>query len=108
MYEYLSAIDPDAAERIHPNNTRKVVRAIEAFETGTNVRDLDNCRPNTKYDFRFFGLNMERERLYERINKRVITLIKMGLIDEVKALKARGLNKDTPSMKAIGYKEVLA
>lgn len=107
MYQYLQAIDPDAASRIHPNNTRKVVRAIEAFEYGRGIRDLSECPMNPDYDFRFYALNMERKWLYDRINRRVSRLISDGLVDEVNELIEKGYNKELPSMKAIGYKEVI-
>ena len=108
MYQYLTAIDPDSASRIHPNNTRKIIRAIEAFEEGQGIRDLSECRLNPKYDFRFFALTMEREWLYDRINRRVLQLIDKGLIDEVLGLLRRGYSVNTPAMKAIGYKETIA
>lgn len=108
MYTYLQGIDPESAERIHPNNVRKVIRAIEAFELGDGIKSLDECEKNTDYEFVFCALNMEREWLYEIINNRVINLLNMGLIDEVKALKANGYTVDMPSMKGIGYKEVFA
>lgn len=108
MYQYLTAIDPDSASRIHPNNTRKIIRAIEAFEEGQGIRDLSECRLNPKYDFKFFALTMEREWLYDRINRRVLQLIDKGLIDEVLGLLRRGYSVNTPAMKAIGYKETIA
>jgi tRNA dimethylallyltransferase len=107
MYQYLTAIDPDSASRIHPNNTRKIIRAIEAFEEGQGIRDLSECRLNPKYDFKFFALTMEREWLYERINRRVSRLINDGLVDEVCGLLEKGYTPDLPSMKAIGYKEII-
>lgn len=107
MYQYLQAIDPDAASRIHPNNTRKVVRAIEAFEYGKGIRDLSECPLNPDYDFRFYALNMERQWLYERINRRASRLVSDGLVDEVNGLIEKGYSKDLPSMKGIGYKEII-
>ena len=106
MYEYLSAIDPVSAERIHPNNTRKVIRAIEAYEYGSNVKDMEECRLRTTYDFRLFGITMERKWLYDRINRRVLELVKRGLLDEFKELNEKGYTENTPAMKAIGYKEL--
>lgn len=106
MYQYLSAIDPESAERIHPNNLRKIIRAIEAFELGDGIKSLDELKYNNDYDFRFFALNMEREWLYRRINQRVVHLINEGLIDECQELIEMGYNADTPAMKGIGYKEV--
>lgn len=106
MYQYLQAIDPESAERIHPNNLRKVIRAIEAFEVGDGIKSLDECKLNKDYDFKFYALSMEREWLYERINKRVYHLIEEGLIDEVKELQHMGYTADLQSMRGIGYKEV--
>ena len=107
MHQYLKALDPDSASRIHPNNTRKIIRAIEAYEAGKGIRDLDDCKPNPKYDFKFFVLTMDREWLYERINRRVISLIEKGLVEEVLTLLGKGYNIDNPAMKAIGYKEII-
>ncbi|MBE6039386.1 MAG: tRNA (adenosine(37)-N6)-dimethylallyltransferase MiaA [Clostridiales bacterium] len=107
MYQYLEALDPDAASRIHPNNARKIVRAIEAFEYGRGIRDLSECPLNPDYDFKFFALNMEREWLYDRINRRVSRLISDGLVDEVNGLLEQGYDPDLPSMKGIGYKEII-
>ncbi|MBR2706235.1 MAG: tRNA (adenosine(37)-N6)-dimethylallyltransferase MiaA [Mogibacterium sp.] len=107
MYQYLQAIDPDAASRIHPNNTRKIVRAIEAYEYGKGIRDLSECQLNPDYDFRFFALNMERPWLYDRINRRVSRLVSDGLVDEVNDLIEKGYDKDLSSLKAIGYKEII-
>lgn len=108
MHEFLSALDPAAAERIHPNNTRKVVRAIEAFETGSRVHSLEDCELNTDYEFHFYGITMERDWLYERINKRVVKLVKAGLIDEVRGILAKGFAPDCPALRAIGYKEIIS
>lgn len=107
MHQFLQALDPEAAERIHPNNVRKIIRAIEAFEEGEKIGSMSDLKLNPKYDFRFFALNMDREWLYERINRRVSTLVSNGLVNEVAGLLRRGYTKDTPAMKAIGYKEII-
>lgn len=107
MHEYLSAIDPDSASRIHPNNTRKVIRAIEAFEAGDGIKPLSDCPLNSKYNFKLYALTMDREWLYAKINSRVIELIKAGLFQEVEGLLAMGYNADTPALKGIGYKELI-
>ena len=106
MHHYLAGIDPESAERIHPNNIRKVIRAIEAFELGDGIKSLDECKLNPNYDFKFFALRMDREGLYERINDRVDELINKGLIDEVKNLVSMGYTY-SPAMKSIGYKELI-
>ncbi len=107
MHQYLEALDPEAASRIHPNNIRKIIRAIEAFEYGKGVLDLSDCPMNPDYDFRFIALNMEREWLYNRINNRVKRLISEGLVEEVQGLLNRGYDPSLPSMKGIGYKEII-
>ncbi|ASS38546.1 tRNA (adenosine(37)-N6)-dimethylallyltransferase MiaA [Mogibacterium pumilum] len=108
LFELLSAVDPEAAARIHPNNIRKIIRAIEAYELGSKLESMDKLEPNTKYDFKINIVNMEREWLYNRINRRVDKLMKEGLLQEVKHLIAMGYNHDTPAMKGIGYKELLS
>ncbi len=107
MHSYLSGLDPESAERIHPNNLRKVIRAIEAFELGDGIKDLKACKPNTDYTFIFIALNMDRERLYDRINRRVDMLIRKGLCEEVKQLMDKGYTLENPSMRSIGYKELV-
>ncbi|MBQ6456495.1 MAG: tRNA (adenosine(37)-N6)-dimethylallyltransferase MiaA [Mogibacterium sp.] len=107
MHQFLQALDPESASRIHPNNTRKIIRAIEAFEEGDGISSMEALELDPRYDFRFFALNMEREWLYERINRRVLRLLENGLVEEVASLLERGYTIDTPAMKAIGYKEVI-
>lgn len=106
MHSYLSALDAESAERIHPNNVRKIIRAIEAFEQGDGIKSLKDCPLNQDYNFKLYALTMEREALYNRINWRVLQLIKDGLIDEVKALREKGYDINLSSMKGIGYKEL--
>ena len=107
MHQYLTALDPDSASRIHPNNTRKIIRAIEAYEEGQGIGDLSELKLNPKYDFKLFALTMDRAWLYERINRRVIQLMQNGLVEEVLGLLGRGYSASTPAMKAIGYKETI-
>lgn len=109
VYNMLKEEDPEAAERIHPNNTKKVIRAIEACRLGNRIGDFKNdLIPYEKYDPIMFALTRDREELYDRINRRVDILLEKGLIDEVRRLQNMGLDIDDISMKGIGYKEVLA
>ncbi len=108
LFELLSAVDPEAAARIHPNNIRKIIRAIEAYELGSKLESMDKLEPNTKYDFKIHIVNMDREWLYTRINRRVDKLMEEGLLKEVKHLLSMGYNHNTPAMKGIGYKELLS
>jgi tRNA dimethylallyltransferase len=110
MYERLKTIDPDSAAEIHPNNTKRVIRALEIYETtGKTKKEHEKVSKLKKspYDFCLIGLNCEREILYERINKRVDIMIEKGLFDEVKSILSSGVSKDAQSMQGIGYKEVV-
>lgn len=108
LYSQLQAIDPEAAQSIHPHNRRRVMRAIEIYlQTGEKKSNLEaRQKKESLYPVRYFGLNPSREKLYERINQRVITMIERGLVQEVEQL----LNTVSPTayaMDAIGYKEVI-
>ncbi|SFK28775.1 tRNA dimethylallyltransferase [Halobacillus dabanensis] len=108
MYERLQSIDPEQAKRVHPNNERRVIRALELYETTGQVMSEYHEDQSEESPFRpiLIGLEMERELLYERINRRVDGMIEEGLVDEVKRLYNQGF-KDEQSMKAIGYKELI-
>lgn len=109
IHNKLAELDPAAAERIHPNNVKKVVRAIEAAMKGSKVKDISKDLVLTKdYDISLIALNRNREELYNRINMRVDMLMEAGLVEEVKGLMAMGLGKADISMKGIGYKEIIA
>ncbi len=108
LYEVLKNEDPDAASRIHPNNIKRVVRAIEAAKLGNNIREFKRSfELRSKYDPILIGLSRDREELYDRINQRVDIMAQNGLIDEVKSLSEMGLTSDDYPMKGIGYKELL-
>lgn len=107
MHQYLDALDHESAQRIHPNNLRKIIRAIESFEYGKGIKNLDECSLNENYNFKFYALNMDRDWLYSRINQRVVNLFQQGLIAEVENLIELGYGHDTPALKGIGYKEIL-
>lgn len=108
IHSKLAELDPDAAARIHPNNVKKVIRAIEAVQNGNKVKDFDNAQvPAADYDVLLAGLTRDRAELYERINRRVDILIEKGLVEEVSSLMQMGLGYDDISMKGIGYKEII-
>ncbi len=108
VYEKLKAIDPEAAERIHPNNLIRVIKALEAASTGSSMGDFNKFSRTEDYDTIMFGVTRDRSELYDRINRRVDIMVDAGLFDEVKGLLERGISEDDISMKGIGYKEVLA
>ncbi len=108
LHKKLEEADPEAAKRIHPNNIKKVVRAIEAASLGEKVKDFaSDLKLTSDYNARLIGLARDRQQLYDRINQRVDLLMEQGLCDEVKGLMERGLTESDISMKGIGYKEII-
>jgi tRNA dimethylallyltransferase len=109
LHAKLRQVDPDAAERIHQNNIRRVVRALEINHvSGQKTNDFATVPALTKdYKIYLFGLTRDREKLYARINKRVDLMLMQGLVEEVANLKKMGLDDSFQSMQGIGYKEVL-
>ncbi|WP_300348870.1 tRNA (adenosine(37)-N6)-dimethylallyltransferase MiaA [Clostridium sp.] len=110
LHEMLKEIDPESYESIHFNNRKRVIRALETYKlTGKPFSSFKakNSIYKTSYNIYYYVLNMDRAKLYERINKRVDLMFNKGLLEEVKSLKKMGLTDDMQSMKGIGYKEVL-
>lgn len=111
LHEQLAQIDEKAALEIHPNNVKRVVRALEFFhQTGERISE-HNERERQKespYDFRYFVLNDDRNRLYRRIDCRVDAMLEDGLLKEVQRLRDMGYTRELTSMQGLGYKEMLA
>jgi len=110
LYEKLLKVDPNAAEKIHKNNVKRVIRALEFYDiTGCKFSEVntDIRKPSKKYDCILIGLSMDRKLLYERINQRVDKMIDEGLIEEVRGLLNRGYDRHLVSMLGIGYKEII-
>jgi tRNA dimethylallyltransferase len=107
LYQELKELDPESAEQIHPNNVRRVIRALEIYHcTGKTMTEYQKEQtPDLLYQTALVGLTMEREMLYNRINERVDIMMEEGLLDEVKGLYENGL-RDCQSIQAIGYKEI--
>ncbi|MCB6993746.1 tRNA (adenosine(37)-N6)-dimethylallyltransferase MiaA [bacterium 210820-DFI.6.37] len=110
LHQRLAQKDPRAAERIHPNNIKKVIRALEAVEsTGEGIRPFSQAaKPAADYRPFLIGLTRQRSQLYDRINRRVELLMEQGLLEEVQGLLDMGLTEEHISMKGIGYKELIA
>lgn len=111
LHKMLEQVDPKSAEAIHANNVKRVIRALEFYkETGSLISDHNESERQKKspYNAIYFVLNDKRERLYERIDKRIDIMLADGLVDEVKTLQAAGYTKDMVSMKGLGYKEILS
>ncbi|HJA65931.1 MAG TPA: tRNA (adenosine(37)-N6)-dimethylallyltransferase MiaA [Candidatus Mediterraneibacter cottocaccae] len=111
LHGMLEKVDPEAAEQIHAHNVKKVIRALEFHhQTGQKISE-HNAREREKtsvYNSAYFVLTQDRSVLYEKIDRRVDQMMEAGLLDEVRALKARGLDKNCVSMQGLGYKEILA
>ena len=110
LFERLRKIDPESCNIIHPNNIKRVIRAIEFYEkTGKPISEhnKEQHENETPYNFAYFVLDDDRAVLYERINKRVDVMLEAGLVDEVKALKDMGCTSNMVSMQGLGYKEIL-
>ncbi len=110
LHEMLREADPVSAEMIHANNVKRVIRALEFYhETGQRISEHNEAerQKESPYNFVYFVLNDERERLYRNINLRVDAMMEQGLLDEVRALKAAGCTREMVSMQGLGYKEVL-
>ncbi len=112
LHEQLKGVDPKSAEAIHPNNIKRVIRALEYYkDTGMPISQHNETEKEKRienespYDYTFFALSMDRATLYERINLRIDQMIEEGLVEEVKSFYDSGIDLDLPSMKAIGYKE---
>lgn len=111
LYNMLQEIDPITAAELHPNNLKRVIRALEVYKlTGKPLSQYkvdDSQQFNIPFNLYYYVLNMNRSVLYERINKRVDIMLEKGLIDEVRKLVDMGCTADMQSMKGIGYKEIL-
>jgi len=111
IHDKLKLVDEQAANNIHPNNVKRVIRALEVYyQTQKPIsyhNEMSRAVPS-KYNFILIGLTMDRQHLYERIDKRVDIMLKNGLIEEVKALISLGFADSIISMQGIGYKEVLS
>ncbi len=108
LYDELKQIDQEQAQKIHPNNYRRVIRALEIYETtGLTMTEIHKKQKNNpRYNHIMIGLEMDRKTLYNQINKRVDQMVTDGLIEEVTFLYKQGY-ENCQSMKAIGYKEII-
>jgi tRNA dimethylallyltransferase len=111
LHEKLRQVDSNAADQIHENNVKRIIRALEYYhETGQPISAHNEAAKNqtSPYQFAYFVLNDDRDKLYARIDARVDEMIAEGLEDEVKKLKDAGYTGSEVSMQGLGYKEMLA
>lgn len=110
LHEMLKQVDPESAAAIHANNVKRVIRALEFFEKTGEKISLHNeteRRKESPYQFAYYVLSMDRERLYERIDARVDKMMEDGLVAEVLRLSKMGCHRGMVSMQGLGYKEIL-
>ncbi len=110
LHEMLQKVDPKAAQEIHENNRKRVIRALEYYrDTGKQISEHNEQQrqKESPYQFVYFVLNRDRQELYRRIDQRVDRMMEQGLLEEVKRLKERGCTSNMVSMKGLGYKELL-
>lgn len=106
VYKLLLEIDAETAKKYHPNNLRRIIRAIEFYRvTGQTISSHAKEEKKSPYNCIYFCINWDRDVLYDRINRRVDIMVKDGLIEEVKDLLSRGYDKASTAMQGIGYKE---
>jgi len=109
LYNMAMKIDPEAMQKISKNDQKRIIRVLEIYhKTGKTKteQDLESRKNEVKYNYKVFAINMDREKLYDRINKRVDKMINDGLIDEVKSILQK-YNEFPTAMQGLGYKEVV-
>ena len=111
LHRKLKEIDPVSAEKIHANNVKRVIRALEYFKlTGKPISEHNEAESEKEspYNFAYFVLNDHRELLYARIEKRIDEMLEEGLVDEVKHLLEMGCKREATAMQGLGYKEIIS
>jgi len=109
LYDQLCQVDEDKAKELNPNDTRRIIRALEVFyQTGLSISHLQKYKTQKKdYKLTMICLNKDRDTLYHQINLRVDKMIKEGLVEEVKTLLNMGYDENLISMEAVGYKQII-
>lgn len=110
LHEMLADVDPEAADEIHENNVKRVIRAIEYFrQTGQKISEhnKEQREKESPYNFCYFVLGDDRAKLYERIDERVDIMLDDGLVEEVRGLLAMGCKRESTAMQGLGYKEII-
>lgn len=107
LYEKLREVDPESCEKLHINDTKRVIRALEIFETSGNKKSTQKDSLKSRYNYVAVAIDYPREELYSRISERVDKMFADGLVEEVKKLLKLGVDQNMQCMQAIGYKEVI-
>ena len=110
IHDMLFKVDSESAEKIHENNVKRVIRALEFYrKTGMKISEHNEteAQKESPYNFEYFVLNDDRSKLYDRIDRRIDIMLEQGLIDEVRQLFSEGYSRDLVSMQGLGYKEII-
>lgn len=107
LFEHLRKVDPESAEVLHPNDVKRVIRALEIFDETGRKKSEQRDAEIPRYDFAAFAYDFPREELYRRIRVRVDEMMRQGLVGEVKGLLSCGLPENAQCLQGIGYKEVV-
>lgn len=110
LHDMLSEVDPESAKKIHENNVKRVIRALEFYKkTGMKISEHNETesQKESPYNFEYFVLNDDRQKLYDRIDRRIDIMLEAGLLDEVKLLVSEGYSRELVSMQGLGYKEII-
>ncbi len=110
LYQELKSVDPKSAEKMLPQNYKRVMRALEVYYlTGQTIdKHQEKYKRELNIDFKQYGLMWDRKKLYENIENRVDVMIQEGLVDEVKSILERGYSKELNALNTVGYKEVIS
>jgi tRNA dimethylallyltransferase len=110
LHAELARVDPKSAARLHPNDLHRIVRALEVYHaSGRPLSELwENASAGAPFEFHFIGMSMPREELYNRIDRRVDSMLELGLLDECKRLLDLGYSPELNALQTVGYKEVFA
>lgn len=107
LHDYLATLDPAAAQRLHPNDTRRVIRAIEVAQGSPQFNTTQTASSTPPYAPITFGLDMERTQLYARLEQRIDAMLQAGALDELRELLRQGVPLDSPLMQGLGYRQLL-
>lgn len=110
IHDMLAKVDAESAEKIHENNVKRVIRALEFYrKTGMKISEHNEAesQKESPYYFEYFVLNDDRQKLYDRIDRRIDIMLEDGLLDEVRSLVDEGYSRDLVSMQGLGYKEMI-
>lgn len=107
LFDKLKQVDGETAAKLHKNDTKRVIRALEIYESSGKKKSEQRDGLKKKRDYVAFAVDYKKEELYERISERVDRMFDMGLVDEVKSLLSSGVDENSQCMQAIGYKEVV-